>query len=161
MALVRILVDGYSLLHSWPELAPGRPRHSARAREELIYVLTRFYDATGTPVTVFFDGAGAPSGTRAPEPDGAIEVLFSRSGQTADQMIERAAHRFADHGEVLVVTDDAAERDTVIGLGGQAASCANFIRMVEAALTELQDKLRDYSRAERNRFNRSHRRDLK
>ena len=42
MALVRILVDGYSLLHNWPELAPGRPRHSALARAELIYVLTRF-----------------------------------------------------------------------------------------------------------------------
>lgn len=161
MALVRILVDGYSLLHNWPELAPGQPRHSARAREELIYLLTRFYDATGTPVTIFFDGAGAPSGTPPPEPGAAIEVLFSRAGQTADQMIERAAHRFGDHGEVLVVTDDIAERETVIGLGGQAASCGNFIRMVETALTEMQDELRDYNRAERNRFNRSHRRDLK
>ncbi len=56
MALARILVDGYSLLHHWPELAPGQPRHSARAREELIYVLTRYYDATATPVTIFFDG---------------------------------------------------------------------------------------------------------
>jgi len=159
MALVRILVDGYSLLHNWPELAPGQPRHSARAREELIYVLTRFFDATGTPVTVIFDGAGARPSARPPEPDGDIEILFSRAGQTADQMIERAAHRFGAHGEALVVTDDIAERETVIGLGGQAASCANFIRMVENALKEFQDKLRDYRRAERNRFNRSHRRD--
>jgi hypothetical protein len=59
MALARILVDGYSLLHNWPELAPGRPRHSARAREELVHVLTRYHDATGTPVTVFFDGSRA------------------------------------------------------------------------------------------------------
>jgi hypothetical protein len=33
---VRILIDGYSLLHQWPELAPGSPRHSARARDALI-----------------------------------------------------------------------------------------------------------------------------
>ena len=59
MALVRILVDGYSLLHNWPELAPGAARHSARAREELVHVLTRYHDATDEPVTVFFDGAGA------------------------------------------------------------------------------------------------------
>ena len=154
MALARILVDGYSLLHNWPELAPGRPRHSARAREELIYVLTRYHDATGEPVTIFFDGAGALPGA----PDGAldtpVEVLFSRAGQTADQMIERAAHRFQSHGEVLVVTDDHAERDTVTGMGGAAASCANFIRMIESALTELQDDLRSLNRAERNRFRR-------
>ena len=161
MALVRILVDGYSLLHNWPELAPGRPRHSARAREELIYVLTRFNDAAGTPVTIFFDGAGAPSGTPPPESHPAVEVLFSRAGQTADQMIERAAHRFSAYGEVLAVTDDVAERETVSGLGGLVSSCANFIRMIEQALTESQDELRNHNRAERNRFNRSHKRDLK
>ena len=63
MALVRILVDGYSLLHAWPELAPGQARHSAAARAELVQMLTLYRDAIGTPVTVFFDGAGAPPGT--------------------------------------------------------------------------------------------------
>ena len=161
MALARILVDGYSLLHNWPELAPGQPRHSARAREELIHVLTRYHDATGTPVTIFFDGSGAPTGTPPWESNPAVEVLFSRAGQTADQMIERAAHRFGPYGEVLAVTDDIAERDTVTGMGGLASSCANFIRMVESALTELQDELRNYNRTERNRFNRSQQHNLK
>jgi uncharacterized protein len=153
MALVRILVDGYSLLHNWPELAPVAARHSARAREELVHVLTRYHDATGEPITVFFDGAGAPPNVPKHEP-GAVEVLFSRAGQTADEMIERAAHRFQDYGEVLVVTDDRAERDTVNGFGGAVASCANFIRMVEGALSELQDELRHHNRQEQNRFKR-------
>jgi predicted RNA-binding protein with PIN domain len=87
--------------------------------------------------------------------------LFSRAGQTADDLIERAAHRFSAYGEAMAVTDDVAERETVSGLGGLASSCANFIRQVEAALTELQDELRNYNRAERNRFNQSHRRDVK
>src|SRR5208283_893845 len=113
MALVRILVDGYSLLHNWPELASGAARHSARAREELVHVLTRYHDATSEPVTVFFDGAGAPPNAPKNDYGGAVEVLFSRAGQTADQMIERAAHRFQAHGAVLVVTDDRVERDTV------------------------------------------------
>ena len=161
MALARILVDGYSLLHNWPELAPGQPRHAARAREELIYVLTRYHDATGTPVTIFFDGSGAQAEIAPRESNPDVEVLFSRAGQTADQMIERAAHRFSAYGEALAVTDDAAERDTVTGMGGLASSCANFIRMVESALTELQDELRDYNRTERNRFNRSQPHNLK
>jgi uncharacterized protein len=154
MALVRILVDGYSLLHNWPELAPGAARHSARAREELVHVLTRYHDATGEPVTVFFDGTGARPGAPDSESGGAVEVLFSRAGQTADQMIERAAHRFQARGEVLVVTDDQAERDTVSGFGAAVASGANFIRKVEDALTELRDELRNYNRQERNRFKR-------
>jgi len=156
MALARILVDGYSLLHHWPELAPGQPRHSARARDELIHILTRYRDATGEPVTVIFDGAGAPPDVPAPESGTPVEVLFSCAGRTADQMIERAAHRFQAYGEVLVVTNDHAERDLVAGMGGMTSSCANFIRMIESALTELRDELRNHNRAERTRFGRPH-----
>jgi predicted RNA-binding protein with PIN domain len=155
MALVRILVDGYSLLHNWPELARGKPRHSAAAREELISVLTRYHDASGTPLTIFFDGSGAPTGVPKHESNRAIEVLFSKAGQTADDMIERAAHRFQPYGEVLAVTDDNAERDTVIALGGLASSCLNFIALVESALTELADDVKQHNRTERNRYKRS------
>jgi hypothetical protein len=153
MALARILVDGYSLLHNWPELAPGAARHSERARNELIRVLTCYHDATGEPVTVIFDGAGAGRGRPKDEQGGAVEVLFSRAGQTADEMIERAAHRFQERGhEVLAVTDDNAVRDMVTGFGGATAGCANFIRMIENALAELQDDLKNHNRTERNRF---------
>jgi len=154
MALVRILVDGYSLLHNWPELAAGRARHSAAARDALIRQLTLYQDATGTPVTVFFDGVGLPVGKPNASDSTIVEVLYSRLGQTADQMIERAVHRFAPYGEVLAVTDDHAERDTVISLGGNAASCWNFIRDVEIALAGLGDDIKHHNRRERHRFQR-------
>ena len=155
MALVRILVDGYSLLHNWPELARGKPRHSAAARQELVHILTQYQDASGTPITIFFDGSGAPPGVPKNESTPTVEVLFSKAGQTADDMIERAAHRFQPYGEVLAVTDDHAERDTVIALGGSASSCLNFISMVESALSDLADDVKTHNRTERNRFKQS------
>ena len=85
-----------------------------------------------------------------------MEVLFSSGGQTADDLIERAAHRFQPYGEVLVVTDDFAERDTVSGFGGSVASCANFIRMIDQALGNLQENLNNHNRAARNAFRRPH-----
>ena len=143
-------MDGYSLLHNWPELAPDKPRHSAAARQELVHVLTRYHDATGTPITVVFDGSGpAREIESAPA---AVEILFSRSGQTADQIIERAAHRLKDYGEVLVVTDDFAERDTVINFGAMASSCDNFIRTVHGALNDLEQDIKHYNRQERARY---------
>src|SRR6185437_6342663 len=155
MSLVRILVDGYSLLHSWPELAPGKARHSAAARDELVRVLTLYRDATYTPISIFFDGsstkiAGVPQTASTPE----VEILFSRAGQTADQMIERAAHRFQPYGEVLAVTDDIAERETVINMGGLASSCWNFIQTVQNTLVDLQDEIKHHNRREQNRFKR-------
>ena len=155
MALVRILVDGYSLLHGWPELAAGKPRHSTAARDELIHVLTRYQDAIGTPITIFFDGGGSPPGVPKNESSPLVEVLFSKAGQTADDMIERAAHRFQPYGEVLAVTDDNAERDPVIALGGSASSCLNFISEIESALAVSADDLKHYNRTEQNRFKQS------
>ena len=156
MALVRILIDGYSLLHNWPELAEGAPRHSEAARDALVDMLTQYQDVCGTPVTVFFDGSGPRRGKPRNEAGNSVEVIFSKAGQTADDLIERAAHRFQPYGEVLVVTDDFAERDTVRGFGGTTASCGNFIATIQNALADLQEKLNNHNRSERNRFLRSH-----
>ncbi len=154
MALVRILVDGYSLLHAWPELAPDKPRHSAAARDELIHQLTLYRDAAGTPVTIVFDGAGNDRRRSTVESTPEMEIIYSKAGQTADDIIERAAHRLSAYGEVLAVTDDFAERDTVIAMGGMASSCLSFIQTVESALAELQDDLKTHNRKERDRFKR-------
>lgn len=154
MALVRILVDGYSLLHQWPELAPGKVRFSAEARDELIHILTLYRDTVGTPITIFFDGSNPKRGPRPKTSSNEVEVLYSKAGQTADQMIERAAHLYQPYGEVLAVTDDHAERDTVIAMGGLASSCWNFVQTVQSALSELQDDIKEHNRRERNRFRR-------
>lgn len=152
MALVRILIDGYSLLHRWPELAPGSPRHSAAARDALVWRLQEYRDATHTPITIFFDGQGAPSGTPGPQSCPDLEVLYSRSGRTADDLIERAAYRLRAYGDVLVVTDDHAERDTVSASGGLVSSCQSFIQQVGSVLNEAATDLRRYNRQERDRF---------
>jgi predicted RNA-binding protein with PIN domain len=104
------------------------------------------------PITVIFDGAGAPSGTPAASSRPEMEVLYSRRGKTADQLIERAVHRFGDFGEVLVVTDDQAECETVLSLGGSTSSCWNFIQELENALAEQADDISHHNRREKHRF---------
>ncbi|MEC8929342.1 MAG: NYN domain-containing protein [Verrucomicrobiota bacterium] len=154
MAVVRILVDGYSLLHAWKELAPGEARHSATARQELIRQLTQYRDAIGTPLTVIFDGGGAPPNTPEPvSPDG-LEVLYSKKGQTADDLIERTAYRLKPYGEALAITNDYAERDTVIAMGGLAQSCEEFIQSIQETLREQAEFVKQHNRREATRFKR-------
>ena len=154
MAIVRILVDGYSLLHSWRDLAPCEPRHSARAREMLIHVLTQYADSIGTPVTLFFDGAGAPKDTPETISPDSLEIVYSRKGKTADDLIERTAFRLKPHGEALAVTNDYAERDTVISMGGTAQSCEEFICDIKRILGDRDTFLKTYNRREANRYKR-------
>ena len=145
-------MDGFSLLHRWPEVAPGKPRHSAAAREELVHRLTLYHDASGTPITVVFDGSKSRAEADESPGHSGVEVLYSRAGQTADQLIERAAFRLKAYGEVMVVTDDFAERDTVSSFGGISSSCENFIRMAEGDLANLQREVQKYNHKEQLKF---------
>ena len=149
---MRILIDGYSLLHGWPELAPGKARHSAAARDKLLHILAQHRDVTGIPITVVFDGAGAPPGTPKARSSPELEILFSGAGQTADQLIERAAYRLSAYGEILVVTDDLAERETISSLQSMASSCSNFIQAIQATLGDLSRDLKHHNRRELGRF---------
>ncbi|MBL69809.1 MAG: hypothetical protein CMO74_15430 [Verrucomicrobiales bacterium] len=154
MAVVRILVDGYSLLHAWSGLAPGKPRHSSTARDALVRILTQYRDAINTPLTIFFDGSGAPPSTPDPIFSEGIEVLYSKKGQTADDLIERTAYRLKPFGEALAITNDYAERDTVIAMGGLAQSCEEFIKIVEDTLAQQSRDIARHKRKENLRFRR-------
>jgi hypothetical protein len=55
-------------------------------------------------------------------------------------------------GEVLAVTDDYAERDTVFYQGGMASSCANFIETVERALQEQERDIARHNRRQKTAF---------
>jgi predicted RNA-binding protein with PIN domain len=67
-------------------------------------------------------------------------------------MIERAAYRFQDYGEVLAVTNDNAERNIVIHMGGMAESCGNFIHTVEATLAGMAEDVDRHNRQEQVRY---------
>src|SRR5205823_2401953 len=121
----------------------------------LINRLTHYNDASGTPITIVFDGISTDQ-VSAPFPSSPeVEIVFSRPGQTADQLIERVAHRLSSYGEVLVVTDDYAERDTVMSGGGMYSSCHGFIQTIESALAELEREVKHLNRRERTKFQRS------
>lgn len=152
MAVVRILIDGYSLLHAWRGLAPGKPRHSESARDELISALRRYQDAIGTPITLVFDGAGAPPWVESFASTPELEVLFSKAGKTADEVIERVAHRLRPYGEALVVTNDGLERETIRAVGGITTSCEFFIRDVQETLGEEASRIKHYNQQEWKRF---------
>jgi predicted RNA-binding protein with PIN domain len=154
MGLLRILVDGYSLLHHWPELAPNAPRHSEAARDELVRTLRLYRDAVRTPMTIVFDGGGAPKDIAKPDSTRELEVLFSGKGKTADDLIERATYRLREYGDVLVVTNDFAERNTVEGFGALTSSCEHFIEEIERVISNLSKEIRSRNRSEKEKYQR-------
>jgi len=140
---IRILVDGYNLLHKWWELAPDYDRHTETARDALITVLSHYQDWTETPITLVFDGQRSKRDRKAEarrKTD--IEIIYSSKGDSADCVIERATHLLAPYGSPLVVTDDGLQRTTIESFGGICVSCKQFIQRVEEVLDRSASEMR-------------------
>jgi predicted RNA-binding protein with PIN domain len=112
-----LIVDGHSVIFAWPELRKLHSRRSSLAREALIKDLRDYQDWTGVRVVVVFDGKGRKIETTSDVAD--VQVFYSRTGQTADAIIERLASKYAKRFELMVATSDSMEGETVEACGAE------------------------------------------
>jgi predicted RNA-binding protein with PIN domain len=71
-------------------------------------------------VVVVFDGKGKKIEATSDPAD--VQVFYSRTGQTADAIIERLASKYAKRFELMVATSDSMERETVEACGAESIS---------------------------------------
>jgi predicted RNA-binding protein with PIN domain len=135
-----LLVDGHSMIFDWPDLAAMHARNTAAAREELVKRLTGLQDNTEWTVAVVFDGKGVKASSDG-TPHG-IAVFYSKSGQTADSIIERLAAKYARDHEVTVATNDRLERTTAEAFGSNTISGMQLRAEMESAIDSVRDTIR-------------------
>jgi predicted RNA-binding protein with PIN domain len=117
-----LVVDGHSVIFSWPDLRALHDRNRAAARKALAENLRRLHDTTFWRVTLVLDGklgAVVPTG---PTRNHAMVVCYGTEDQTADSIIERLVAASGVAGDILVVTADEVEKRTVESLGATAVS---------------------------------------
>lgn len=126
-----LIVDGHSMIFQWPELSGKYATQGPGVRAMLVRMLTSLQDSSDWTVAVVFDGRGVTPSSEA-EPGG-IKVFYSKTGQTADSIIERLAAKYAPDFDVTVATDDNLEKLTVESFGGVAISSRQLQSEIEAA----------------------------
>src|SRR5436305_7277395 len=112
-----LIVDVHSIIFAWPELRRLHARRSSLAREALLKQLRNYQDWTGVAVVIVFDGKGQQIDASS-EP-GDVQIFYSRSGQSADAIIERLASKYAKRFELMVATSDMMEAHTVQSCGAE------------------------------------------
>jgi uncharacterized protein len=112
-----LIVDGHSVIFAWSELRKLQARRSSLAREALIKRLRDYQDWTGVRVVVVFDGKGRKIEATSDPAD--VQVFYSRTGQTADAIVERLASKYAKRFELMVATSDFLEAETVQACGAE------------------------------------------
>jgi predicted RNA-binding protein with PIN domain len=140
-----LIVDGHSVIFSWPDLSALHRRRMLLAREALVQRLTQYQDVTGIHVVAVFDGQGeAPNETTEP---GGIQVFYSGQGQTADDVIERLVAKYARQHDLTVASNDLVEGDTATSFGAVCISTEILRGMIDEALAGFQRELKRHRRA--------------
>src|SRR6476469_7535386 len=112
-----LIVDGHSIIFAWPDLRKIHARRSSLAREALLKQLRDYQDWTGVHVVVVFDGKGKKVDATSEPAD--VQIFYSRSGQSADAIIERLASKYAKRFDLMVATSDLMEAETVHACGAE------------------------------------------
>jgi len=133
-----LLVDGHSVLHSWPELRQLHSRQPSSARERLIRQLSQLHDSGQWKVTLVFDGQ---RGGKEERPRDSMAVLYASAGQTADSIIERIVQVHSGRGEIGVVTADHAEMTAIESFGAFGFSPEWLQNEIQATDLEMKDTI--------------------
>jgi predicted RNA-binding protein with PIN domain len=144
-----ILVDGYSVLYAWPKLRKLAGRSLEQQRQALLRVLRQYADQSGARLTVVFDGYRAKHKPELAEAAQGAEVIFSETGKTADDVIERLVAQAERRERIQVISSDNMVRQTVESLGGHSMSSEIFEAEVEAVLKDLAKAVGEHSRPRR------------
>jgi predicted RNA-binding protein with PIN domain len=126
----RLFIDGYNLLHQIEELARMLQRDLQGARHRLVRLTEETAYRMARHTAIVFDGREA--GRDAALSSKYLEVLFSPSNLSADTVIEKLVCQCPEPENVLVITSDRAERDTVASAGAHTMTSEEFMARCQA-----------------------------
>lgn len=110
-----LLIDGYNLLFQWCKNYEHL-KNKENAREDLIQKLIEYSGYHSMRTIIIFDGQGAQAdqNTRSEF----FQILYTASGETADEWIEKKNFELLKEGWITkVVTSDYLEQQIVFGSG--------------------------------------------
>jgi hypothetical protein len=133
-----ILVDGYNLIRQ-SDLLRRYERHSLEAgRLALMSKLSDYKRKKGHRITVVFDGWKSGSAQEERDRHENIEIIYSRHGEKADEVIKRITDQTAE--ETIVVSSDREIASYVTRQGKTALSSPEFETIMNKAIS-LSDRI--------------------
>lgn len=127
-----LIVDGYNMIGSWPELVQLRNQNKLEdAREALLQRLSNYSKYEDLEVIVVFDAQLVP-GIQQTYKQYRLTVVFTKEEETADSYIERITGEKNDLlTQVTVATSDLAEQWLVFSKGALRTSANELYKNVK------------------------------
>lgn len=136
-----VLVDGYNIIHAWPELAELADTNLDAARGRLLDLLTNYAAFRGCELIAVFDAYRVTGHGEETFDYHNIHVVFTKEAETADRYIERFTHRHASDYQIRVATSDGLEQIIIRGAGSYVVSAREFLSEVKASEQDIREHI--------------------
>ncbi|PKN67239.1 MAG: hypothetical protein CVU54_17235 [Deltaproteobacteria bacterium HGW-Deltaproteobacteria-12] len=129
---MHIIIDGYNLIRQSSSLRRYERQSLEAGRRALILKVSEYKKRKGHKITVVFDGWDTGSALEERSRQGNIDVIYSRRGEKADDVIKRLADRSAE--ETIIISSDREIASYVTRQGKTALSSLEFETLLDKAL---------------------------
>lgn len=137
-----LLVDGYNIIGDWPELKVLKNKDLAAARDRLIEKMAEYQAYSGYRVIVVFD-AQFVKGNAKKMKNSKVEVLFTKTNETADERIEKLAISLNNRKtQIHVATSDYTEQWAIFGQGALRKSARELLNEMESVEKRIESKVK-------------------
>jgi len=126
-----LLVDGYNIIHAWPELQQLADDNMDLARSKLLDALCNYQAIRKCRVMVVFDAYRVPGHQEEISDYRNIQVVFTKEAQTADEFIERFAHEHRKKYHITVATSDSLQQIIIRSAGSALLSATDLWHELE------------------------------
>ena len=134
-----LIIDGYNLINKLPSLIDAKDKSIEHARDKLFDLVQAYCDYSGVEGIIVFDGQGPERTIEEKNPT----IIFSRSGESADTVIESIIYNSTDKENTRVVSDDVALINMVTGMGVFTISTSAFGKDLESTIKNMRDRLNE------------------
>ncbi len=145
-----LLVDGYNIIHAWPELKEHAGENMDGARMKLLDLLSNYQGIRKCRIIVVFDAYRVQRNTEEIIDYYNIHLVFTKEAQTADQYIEKFAHDNRSKYRITVATSDGLQQMIIRGSGCSLLSARELKAEIEEANERLRKEYAEMQRRDRH-----------
>ncbi len=138
---MNLIIDGYNLLHIFSPRLSLSPLQLQQERDRLIDRLSDYGRQKGLEITVVFDGWQGGWITEQKERIKGIDVIYSKVGEKADDVIKRLV-RERGSGSMVITSDREISKDAE-RMSVAAIPSDQFREKLEQSAEEVEPFLKD------------------
>ncbi|AUS95357.1 translation elongation factor G [Clostridium thermosuccinogenes] len=147
-----LLVDGYNIIHAWPELKELADEDMEAARVKLLDLLSNYQGIRKCHIIIVFDAYRVEGHAEEVIKYHNVHVVFTKEAQTADQYIERFAHDNQTKYDIIVATSDGLQQIIIRGAGCALLSARELKIEVERVNERIKQEYEEMGARDRNRL---------